>query len=536
MLGFVPLIALLAPVLGSGFFLQPVRTQHVPAVVAIGVAQRVGVPSPVQTMELTISLPSRNELELQSLVRAIYDPGSPLFHHFLSVAQFTERYGPSESNYRSLVEFARANRLHARALARNRRALDVYGAVADVERAFHTTIRLYRDPDGGRIFYAPDREPSLQLRVPVLHVTGLDDYDVPVPRVVLGSEFGDGKHTGSGPSGNFTGADVRAAYYGGTALTGAGQSVGLFEYAGYELSDIRTYFQRIGERNDVPIVGVSLNGASLRCTGKCNDAEQALDIEEALSLAPGLEQLVVYVGHNDVSILNQMASDDTSKQLGCSWGWGPDPTAIDPIFEEMAAQGQSFLVATGDYGYKLKRGGVWPADDAYVTAVGGTDLSTDGPGGAWRSERGWRFSGGGPSPDDIPIPNYQVPFINAQNGGSTTLRNVPDVAGEADTDNFSCFHGHCYTGVGGTSFAAPIWAGFMALTNQYAAATGKPPIGFMNPELYRIGGDAAYAKAFHDEVAGFNGLYYAEPGFDLVTGFGSPNGDAFIRVLVDRNR
>jgi subtilase family serine protease len=70
---------------------------------------------------------------------------------------------------------------------------------------------------------------------------------------------------------------------------------------------------------------------------------------------------------------------------------------------------------------------------------------------------------------------------------------------------------HCYTGVGGTSFAAPIWAGFIALANQYAAATGKPPIGFMNPELYRIGADAVYAKAFHDEVAGYNGLYYAEP-------------------------
>jgi hypothetical protein len=81
-----------------------------------------------------------------------------------------------------------------------------------------------------------------------------------------------------------------------------------------------------------------------------------------------------------------------------------------------------------------------------------------------------------PSPDGIRIPKYQVPFINAQNGGSTTLRNVPDSVGDADTDNFSCFGGHCYTSSGGTSYAAPIWAGFIALANQYAAVAGKPPL------------------------------------------------------------
>jgi kumamolisin len=276
---------------------------------------------------------------------------------------------------------------------------------------------------------------------------------------------------------------------------------------------------------------VSLNGAKPTCSGKCNDAEQVLDMEESLSMAPGLSQLVVYVGHNDVSIINQMASDGTSKQLSCSWGWGPDPTSLDPIFEELAAQGQSFLVATGDDGFHLKKGVVWPADDQYVTAVGGTDLVTYGPGAGWRSERGWRYSGGGPSPDGIPIPKYQLPFIDAQNGGSTTLRNVPDIAGDADTDNFSCFLGKCYTGSGGTSYAAPLWAGFVALANQYAAATGREPLGFLNPVVYKIGAKPNYSEAFHDEIEGFNGLYSAEPGFDLVTGFGSPDGEALIKAL-----
>ena len=505
---------------------------HVPDVVASGAAERLGAPSPAQMMEVSISLPPRNEAELQSLLRAIYDPASPFYRHFLSVAQFTDRFGPSESDYRSLLQFAIAHHMHPRTLVANRRVLDVQAKLADVERAFDVKIGLYRAPGETRVFYAPDREPTLDLGVSALHVSGLDDYVLPISHLMHGSPPDEFKFTGSGPGGDFTGSDMRAAYYGGTALAGTGESVGLLEYAGYELSDVKLYFDRVGQRNNVPIVGVSLNGARLRCANKCNDSEQLLDMEEALSLAPGLKQLVVYVGHNDVSIINQMASDDTSKQLSCSWGWRPDSTALDPIFEEMAAQGQSFLVASGDFGYELKRGGVWPADDAYVTAVGGTDLTTHGPGGAWRRERGWRFSGGGPSPDGIPIPKYQVPFINAQNGGSTTLRNVPDIAGNADFNNFSCFNGHCTTGWGGTSYAAPIWAGFIALANQYAAAVGKPQVGFMNPALYRIGARPDYAEVFHDEVNGYNGYYTSGTGFDLVTGFGSPNGESFIRALV----
>ena len=74
----------------------------------------------------------------------------------------------------------------------------------------------------------------------------------------------------------------------------------------------------------------------------------------------------------------------------------------------------------------------YPADDPYVTAVGGTDLTTSGPGGAWQSETAWVDSGGGFSTNGISIPSYQAPVINSLNQGSTTLRNIPDVAAEAN--------------------------------------------------------------------------------------------------------
>jgi subtilase family serine protease len=530
-MGFAIFAALVVTV--GAHVAQPAMTSHVPDAVVNGAARRVGAPSPAQPLELSISLPLRDESGLHALLDNIYDPASPQFRRYLSVADFAARFSPTPAAYQSLVAFAIANNLRPHGLAANRRVLDVRGAVTDVERAFHVKIDVYRHPTEARTFFAPDREPTLDLGTPVLHISGLDDYVLPVAHIVRASSAAAAAPpTGSGPDGNFIGSDIRAAYYGGSALIGTGQSVGLFEFPGYRLADVRKYFSKVGQPENVPIVGVSLNGASLDCNDKCDDGEQALDIEEAISMAPGLKQLIVYVGRNDVSIMNQMASDDTSKQLSCSWGFAPDAAAVDPIFEEFAAQGQSFLVATGDDGYHLSEGGVWPSDDQFVTAVGGTDLTTTGPGGAWLSETGWFYSGGGPSPDHIAIPAYQAPFIDAENDGSTKLRNVPDIAGDAQTDNYSCYDGGCYAYNGGTSYAAPLWAGYIALANQFAAASNKPPVGFLNPVIYTIGGSKGYPAAFHDQLHGYNGRYHARPGYDLVTGFGSPNGDDLIKALV----
>jgi kumamolisin len=513
---------------------QPTLTAHVPAAVRTGTAYRVGEAAGTQSLELAISLPLRNEPALRGLLRELYDPTSPSYRQYLSVADFTARFGPSEADYQAVQAFAIANDLRVLQLSANRRVLDVQGSVGAIERAFHVLIGLYRNPGDGRVYYAPDREPTVDLARPILHVSGLDNEVLPYTHLIRGDQHPVSRQgSGSGPDGNFIGSDIRAAYYGGTALTGAGQSLGLLEYAGYNLADVKAYFTQVKQPLNVPIVGVALNGANLNCRNRCDDSEQVLDMQEAISMAPGLAQLVVYVGHIDVSILNQMAVDDTSKQLSSSWGWKADPQTLDPIFEEFAAQGQSFVDATGDYGYHLLADAVWPGDDEYVTGVGGTDLTTAGPGGPWLSEVGWHFSGGGPSPDHIAIPAYQVPFINPNNNGSRKLRNCPDIAGDANTDNFSCYDGGCYTGNGGTSYAAPLWAGFIALVNQQAAGHGRKPVGFLNPGIYNIGALHAYSHDFHDEREGNNGRYIAMKGFDLVTGFGSPNGQALIDALAD---
>ena len=523
---------------------RPTLTTQVPEAVSTGVAPLVGHLNGTQRLSLAVSLPLRNETELDDLLRQLYDPQSPTFHQYLSVQEFTTRFGPTESDYAAVLSFARANGLDVIDIATNRMVLDIEGPAANIEKAFHLTLGLYQHPTESRTFYAPDREPSPDLDVPLLHISGLDNFARPHAKNIRPSQGQTSsaqpgalsKATGSGPSGQFIGSDMRAAYYGSGPLTGAGQSVGLFEYAGYEISDVKTYFKNLKQPLNVPVYGVSLNGASLRCPARnCDDSEQVLDIEMAISMAPGLDQVVVYVGNKDVSIFNQMASDNTSKQLSCSWGWRDDESSLDPIFKEMAAQGQSVFVATGDYGSASPAAYVWPADDPYVTAVGGTDLTTHGPGGKWKSETGWSGSAGMPSKNKVPIPSYQqLPsVITSLNRGSTALRNIPDVAAEANTNQYSCFDGFCGGGNGGTSYAAPQWAGFIAMANQRAVARGEETLGFLNPALYAIGTSANYDLDFHDIVSGNNGKYSAVTGFDLVTGWGSPTGIRLVRTLVE---
>ena len=125
-----------------------------------------------------------------------------------------------------------------------------------------------------------------------------------------------------------------------------------------------------------------------------------------VGMAPGVDEVRMYIGKNDADILNTIASENRSKQIGISWMWIPgDPTIADPIFEEFAAQGQSDFAASGDDGaYSPNRPGYYPAESAWVTAVGGTHLVTSGAAGADASETAWQQSGGGPSPDLIPLP------------------------------------------------------------------------------------------------------------------------------------
>jgi len=303
----------------------------------------------------------------------------------------------------------------------------------------------------------------------------------------------------------------------------------------------------VGQTNNVPVTLLSTDGTSTACLdtragGDCDDTEQTLDMTQAIGMAPGLASLVVYIGSTDTAIISAMTTHSPlPTTIGCSWGWTPaDPSTLDPYFEKMSAQGQNFFAASGDSSTWSASNEAWPADDANVVSVGGTDLTTASAGGAWKSETAWTDSGGGISPDSIAIPSWQAAagVINSSNKGSTTLRNGPDVSANANFTFYTCAdQTTCLANeYGGTSFAAPMWAGYIALVNQQLATNGDKPIGFIDPTIYaqnESGGalTAAYTTDFHDITSGTSGSYSATTGYDLVTGWGSPNGTGLINAL-----
>jgi hypothetical protein len=126
-------------------------------------------------LELAIGLPLRNRQELTNLLQELYQPSHANFRHYLTADQFASDFGPSQEDYQAVADFAKAHGLIVKRTHPNRALLDVSGSVADIEKAFHITMRVYQHPVEARTFFAADLEPSIDLDTPVLTISGLDD-------------------------------------------------------------------------------------------------------------------------------------------------------------------------------------------------------------------------------------------------------------------------------------------------------------------------------------------------------------------------
>jgi len=297
-------------------------------------------------LNLSISLPLRDRPGLTNLLQQIYDPASPNFRHYLTPQQFTQKFGPTEEDYQAVVGFAKSHGLLVTALHSNRTLVSVKATVADIERTFHVKLSDYQHPTESRTFYAPDVEPSIDLKTPVLGVSGLDNFVVPHP-CLKAHPLGPGAHaqTGTGPGGSYFGDNFRAAYAPGVAQTGTGQIVGLWEFeSGYYQSDITAYESQAGLPN-VPVTAVLLDGYG-GGPGEGND-EVSLDIEQAIAMAPGLAGVFVYEGSTTDDILSAMVDANQVKQFSASWTY-PVDSESDQLWLQMATQGQSYFNASGD--------------------------------------------------------------------------------------------------------------------------------------------------------------------------------------------
>jgi hypothetical protein len=537
---------------------------HVPEAAAL--SQPLGRLPETNVLRLAISLPLHNSEALTNLLQRLYDSASPDYHHYLTPAQFNENFGPTEQDYQAVIHFAQSNGMAITARD-SRMLLDVQGKVSDIEKAFHVTLRTYQHPTEARQFFAPDVEPSVDADLPILNIYGLGDYAVPRPMVHLKAKRTNSvPAAGSQANGYYLGSDFRHAYAPSVTLNGAGQMVGLLELDGYYPTDITDYESLAGLTN-VPVQPIPLDGYNGSVSA--NNIEVALDIEMAIAMAPGLTTVYVFEAPSTsgttgwIDILDSMAASNQIKQFSSSWGYtgSPDPdTSFDTEFQKMATQGQSFYQASGDGDAWINP--IWvPGDSPYLTSVGGTLLTMNGSGASYSSEAVWNEgnlgsgngwsanentgkrntqndyigSGGGVS-GVYTIPSWQASAINTTNQGSSTKRNIPDVALTGD-DIWIYYDDGSSGAVAGTSCAAPLWAGFTALINQQAAAGGSPMAGFINPAIYTLGKGTAYASVFHDITVGNDtntystNRYVAVTGYDLCTGWGTPNGAAMINAL-----
>ncbi|MGO8671924.1 MAG: protease pro-enzyme activation domain-containing protein [Capsulimonadaceae bacterium] len=480
-------------------------------------------------MRLAIALPPSNPADLARFLRNIYTPYNHCFHHYLTAKEFTTRFGPSESDYQAVERYAESNGLSVVDTLPTRMVLDVAGPVASVEKAFHINELVYMRLDG-TTFYAPDKDPSVPDSLPAITaITGLDDANPPRPA----------GENGSGPDGGYTGSDLRTAYNIPPGLTGAGQTIGVLEQGGYPASDVAEYESYYGI--NVPVQAVLLDGVS---GVDPTQGEAALDIEDIVGLDPGLSALLVYCGGSALDIYSRAASDDIVSVFSISLCYSPGyayEQAENTIFQQMAAEGISVFAASGDWDAWGTGGAANlddPEDQPFLTCVGGTTLVTVGPGGPWDSEVAWDWgngvSSGGGYNTDWPIPWYQV---GTPNLASTQYRNGPDVAADADPDTggYSTYFEGEWGVLGGTSGAAPFWAALTGLLNQQRAMNGLGPAGFLNPLLYPIGNGPNYDSDFHDIISGSNVTYTAGPGYDNVTGWGSPIADNLINDLAVDN-
>lgn len=522
------------------------------------------------SLDLVIGLPMGDSQGLDAFLKDVYDSGSPNYRRFLTPAEFAERFSPSASDYQAVVRFLKSKGLAVTHTYSNRLMVDVRATVADIRKIFGVHLNNYRRPDG-RLFYAPDAEPSVDLDVPLLHISGLDNFAEPKAKFHRGSSISRRivAKAGTGPGGLYMGNDFRNAYAPGvlSSLNGSGQRVGLVEFDGFFLSDI-TYYQQHSVPTPFPTpstpVTVLIDGFNGVPSATDAVIEVSLDIEMINAMAPGAQVVVFESSGSNTDVdfdhmLQSMAQPPLCAQISSSWGGFGNAIAAN-LLNQLAAQGQAYLEAAGDDGSYNVAGSIDTVlgdHSLYLssveTLVGGTELTTTGA--VYNSESTWNtminatpVAGGGGicsnAPATLGIPLYQTPVPMGTNNGSTVYRNFPDVSMAAD--NIFAVAGNYPTGsdnyiglVEGTSAASPLWAGFLALVNQQAAAFGKGPLGAANPGLYALAlTPTTYSNDFNDIKDGSNnnftgsGLYPAVTGFDLATGWGSPKGQPLVNDLV----
>ncbi|HLJ69274.1 MAG TPA: S53 family peptidase [Chloroflexota bacterium] len=500
---------------------------------------RVGPDRPITTIML---LKDPNAARESVELTAMYTPGSPRFGRYETPGQVS-RNGPSPRTMRRVRSI-----LHALGMESGWQPgsswMTVSGTAGSMARALRVDIHDYVAPDGAR-YYAALHSPVVprSLRFAVRTVGHISSYRDPL-RHIAARAIPDG---GLRPSGLLAAYDLTTLQKMGN--DGAGQTVAFPEIDGINASDLKAFSSGYG----LPPMNVTTRGATIPPPG----GEVELDLEIVHEIAPLAKLIVYYCGTtcNSLSaVRDQMARDMATEHPGaiisdsvgiCEGEAGFAQTDADrQAYQDAASFGEPVYAASGDSGaYDCldKSWGAPPTSNLVgadeppsvpsVTSVGGTRLSVNAD-GSWYREEVWESPGetegsGGAQSQFYPQPDWQK-----APGVSGRMREEPDVAAVADTiTSPRIYVGGTWLQEGGTSQAAPIWAGMTALIDGYLQKQHLRRLGFMNRALYAMANGHPRYPPFHDITVGDNLYYRAGPGYDLATGLGSPDGWNLARDL-----
>lgn len=344
--------------------------------------------------------------------------------------------------------------------------------------------------------------------------------------------------------------------------TGAGQTVVIFEPGdGFNQQSLDDFDREF----NLPALTPTLIGSD----NKSDGVETDMDIETVHMLAPGArivyDDVMHYAEGNDQATFAQVfhqAFQDVDKQFpGAVWSASlgyceyiyfepADFQVLDADVATAESHGTTFFASSGDTGGldctppksigdfpgEQGKGVMFPSVLSNATGVGGTTLSLTSTSDyadetVWTEATMSQGTGGGVS-QIVKRPSWQTGTGVATQGADPQFREVPDIAADADPASGTIVISagadksgdpSSETSGGGTSLAAPMWAGFTALMNAYLTRNGGKAVGFINPILYELANHPPQFPPFHDITLGNNDFYVAAPGYDMVTGLGTPN-------------
>jgi subtilase family serine protease len=491
-----------------------------------------------------------NEAELDRLLEEQQDLQSDNYRRWLAPREFGRRFGVSPEVYRSTLDWFESAGITPTRLWANRLGIEFEARADHIEQAFG--VRMQSFELEGRTYYANDEPPQLPEELATeVRTVRLHNFK-PLRALASGqtgivADFRASGRTGISPKDFYTAYNLSPLIAEG--LDGAGQTIGIALRSDFDLKDIGKY-REIFNLPPAEIVKISAGGDIVNLGGG-DEIEALLDSQLAGMAAPraklqavisdkdsDLDQSVAFLVNNlpDTKVIN-ISFSGCEREILLDFG-----SVFDNLYKQGAAQGQTILVASGDTGVDDCRDGTnrvvnGLASSPFVTGVGGTSLTVDldnnGNVTAYKGERVWN-GGGFASGGGLSVIHTRPVYQQGLTIPEGTTRALPDIALVADA-NFNFFfvrNGNLTSGAG-TSFSAPAWAGIFALINQFAKTNGLGPV---NPRIYQMGTQQQQGgtAVYNDILEGNNGLFglpgfIARKGYDLSTGWGSPNGDLFVR-------